>query len=126
MVSYFGMSDKVGNLSFYDSTGQNEFTFNKPYSEKTAELIDDEVKHLIDKAYNRAMEVLKKNKKGLTQLAELLLEKEVIFSEDVEIIFGKKRGNITKETQSMLMKTNSKSSSGITKKKPPKKEEPGK
>ncbi len=126
MVSYFGMSDKVGNLSFYDSTGQNEFTFNKPYSEKTAELIDDEVKHLIDKAYNRAMEVLKKNKKGLTQLAELLLEKEVIFSEDVEILFGKKRGNITKETQSMLMKTNSKSSSGITKKKPPKKEEPGK
>ncbi len=126
MVSYFGMSDKVGNLSFYDSTGQNEFTFNKPYSEKTAELIDDEVKRLIDKAYNRAMEVLKKNKKGLIQLAELLLEKEVIFSEDVEIIFGKKRGNITKETQSMLMKTNSKSSSGITKKKPPKKEEPGK
>ena len=126
MVSYFGMSDKVGNLSFYDSSGQNEFTFNKPYSEKTAELIDDEVKHLIDKAYNRAMEVLKKNKKGLIQLAELLLEKEVIFSEDVEIIFGKKRGNITKETQSMLMKTNSKSSSGITKKKPPKKEEPGK
>ena len=126
MVSYFGMSDKVGNLSFYDSSGQNEFTFNKPYSEKTAELIDDEVKRLIDKAYNRAMEVLKKNKKGLIQLAELLLEKEVIFSEDVEIIFGKKRGNITKETQSMLMKTNSKSSSGITKKKPPKKEEPGK
>lgn len=126
MVSYFGMSDKVGNLSFYDSSGQNEFTFNKPYSEKTAELIDDEVKHLIDKAYNRAMEVLKKNKKGLIQLAELLLEKEVIFSEDVEIIFGKKRGNITKETQSMLMKTNSKSFSGITKKKPPKKEEPGK
>ena len=126
MVSYFGMSDKVGNLSFYDSSGQNEFTFNKPYSEKTAELIDDEVKRLIDKAYNRAMEVLKKNKKGLIQLAELLLEKEVIFSEDVEILFGKKRGNITKETQSMLMKTNSKSFSGITKKKPPKKEEPGK
>ena len=126
MVSYFGMSDKVGNLSFYDSTGQNEYSFNKPYSEKTAELIDDEVKHLIDKAYIRAMEVLKKNKKGLIQLAELLLEKEVIFSEDLGIIFGKKRGNITKETQSMLMKNNPKSSSGITKKKPPKKEEPGK
>lgn len=140
MVSYFGMSDKVGNLSFYDSTGQNEFSFNKPYSEKTAELIDEEVKRLIDEAYNKAREVLKKNKKGLTQLADLLLEKEVIFSEDLEKIFGKKRGNITKETQAMLMKNNSKSysspvtkkssgkklSSGMPKKKPPQKEEPGK
>ena len=140
MVSYFGMSEKVGNLSFYDSTGQNEFSFNKPYSEKTAELIDEEVKHLIDEAYNKAREVLKKNKKGLTQLAGLLLEKEVIFSEDLEKIFGKKRGNITKETQAMLMKNNSqpssssgtkkssgkKPSSGMSEKKPPRKEEPGK
>ncbi len=140
MVSYFGMSDKVGNLSFYDSTGQNEFSFNKPYSEKTAELIDEEVKRLIDEAYKKAREVLKKNKKGLTILAELLLEKEVIFSEDLEKIFGKKRGNITKETQAMLMKNNSKPSSssgikkssgkkpssGMSKKKPPQKEEPGK
>ena len=131
MVSYFGMSDKVGNLSFYDSSGQNEYSFNKPYSEKTAELIDEEVKRLIDESYNKAREVLKKNKKGLTQLAELLLEREVIFSEDVEKIFGKKRGNITKETQAMLMKSDLKSSgkkpsSGMTKKKPPKKEEPGK
>ncbi|MCD6565828.1 MAG: ATP-dependent zinc metalloprotease FtsH [Bacteroidales bacterium] len=131
MVSYFGMSDKVGNLSFYDSSGQNEYSFNKPYSEKTAEIIDEEVKRLIDESYNRARDVLKKNKKGLTQLADLLLEREVIFSEDVEKIFGKKRGNITKETQAMLMKSDSKSSgkkpsSGMTKKKPPKKEEPGK
>ncbi len=131
MVSYFGMSKKVGNLSFYDSSGQNEYSFNKPYSEKTAELIDEEVKRLIDESYNKAREVLKKNKKGLIQLAELLLEREVIFSEDVEKIFGKKRGNITKETQAMLMKSNSKSSgkkpsSGMTKKKPPPKEEPGK
>ncbi len=140
MVSYFGMSDKVGNLSFYDSTGQNEFSFNKPYSEKTAELIDEEVKRLIDEAYNKAREVLKKNKKGLTILADLLLEKEVIFSEDLEKIFGKKRGDITKETQAMLMKNNSKPSSssgikkysgkkpssGMSKKKPPQKEEPGK
>jgi len=131
MVSYFGMSDKVGNLSFYDSSGQNEYSFNKPYSEKTAELIDEEVKRLIDESYNRARDVLKKNKKGLTQLADLLLEREVIFSEDVEKIFGKKRGNITKETQAMLMKSDSKSSgkkpsSGMTKKKSPKKEEPGK
>ena len=140
MVSYFGMSEKVGNLSFYDSTGQNEFSFNKPYSEKTAELIDEEVKRLIDESYNKAREVLKKNKKGLTILADLLLEKEVIFSEDLEKIFGKKRGDITKETQAMLMKNNSKPSSssgikkssgkkpssGMSKKKPPQKEEPGK
>jgi len=131
MVSYFGMSDKVGNISFYDSSGQNEYSFNKPYSEKTAELIDEEVKRLIDESYNRARGVLNKNKKGLTQLAELLLEREVIFSEDVEKIFGKKRGNITKEIQAMLMKSDLKSSakkpsSGMTKKKPPKKEKPGK
>ncbi|MCK4699876.1 MAG: peptidase M41, partial [Bacteroidales bacterium] len=99
-----------------------------------------EVKRLIDEAYKKAREVLKKNKKGLTILAELLLEKEVIFSEDLEKIFGKKRGNITKETQAMLMKNNSKPSSssgtkkssgkkpssGMSKKKPPQKEEPGK
>ena len=131
MVSYFGMSKKVGNLSFYDSSGQNEYSFNKPYSEKTAELIDEEVKRLIDESYNKAREVLKKNKKGLIQLAELLLEREVIFSEDVEKIFGKKRGNITKETQAMLMKNDSTSSgkkpiSGKTKKRAPKKEKPGK
>ena len=90
MISYFGMSDKIGNLSYYDSSGQQEYSFNKPYSEKTAETIDEEVKKLIDVQYERAKTVLKKNKKGLTQLAEILLEKEVIFSEDLEVIFGKR------------------------------------
>ena len=90
MISYFGMSDKIGNLSYYDSSGQQEYSFNKPYSEKTAETIDEEVKNLIDVQYERAKTVLKKNKKGLTQLAEILLEKEVIFSEDLEVIFGKR------------------------------------
>ncbi len=90
MISYFGMSDKIGNLSYYDSSGQQEYSFNKPYSEKTAEAIDDEVKALIDSEYERAKSILKKNKKGLQQLAELLLEKEVIFSDDLEKIFGKR------------------------------------
>jgi len=90
MVTYFGMSDKIGNLSYYDSTGQSEYSFNKPYSEKTAQLIDEEVKRLVDKAYNHAKNILIKNKKGMGQLANLLLEKEVIFSEDLEKIFGKR------------------------------------
>jgi ATP-dependent metalloprotease FtsH len=97
MVAFFGMSDKVGNISFYDSTGQNDFGFTKPYSEKTAELIDQEVNLIIAESYIRAKEVLKDNIKGLTELAELLLEKEVIFSEDLERIFGKRKAEQLKE-----------------------------
>jgi AFG3 family protein len=99
MVSYFGMSDKVGNISFYDSTGQTDFGFTKPYSEKTAELIDEEVNQIITESYERSKEVLKKNMKGLTELAELLLEKEVIFSEDLERIFGKRTADLIKEAK---------------------------
>jgi cell division protease FtsH len=90
MVSIFGMSEKVGNVSYYDSTGQSDFSFTKPYSEKTAQLIDEEVKVLIDGQYLRALEVLKKNKTGHEKLSNLLLEREVIFSEDLEEIFGKR------------------------------------
>ncbi|MDY0097753.1 MAG: ATP-dependent zinc metalloprotease FtsH [Bacteroidales bacterium] len=97
MVSFFGMSEKVGNISFYDSSGQTDFGFTKPYSEKTAEMIDKEVKEIIERAYERATDVLKENMKGLTELAELLLEKEVIFSEDLERIFGKRKADILKE-----------------------------
>lgn len=97
MVSFFGMSEKVGNISFYDSSGQSDFGFTKPYSEKTAELIDQEVKEIIDESYVRARNVLQNNKKGLTELAEILLEKEVIFSEDLEKIFGKRKAEILKE-----------------------------
>lgn len=96
MVSYFGMSDKIGNISFYDSSGQGDFGFTKPYSEKTAELIDQEVKEIIEESYQRALEVLRQNMKGLKELAELLLEKEVIFSEDLERIFGKRRADLVK------------------------------
>jgi len=90
MVSIFGMSEKVGNVSFYDSSGQSEYSFSKPYSEKTAELIDQESKVLIETQYIRAINVLEDHKDGHKKLAELLLEKEVIFSEDLEHIFGKR------------------------------------
>jgi len=90
MVAYFGMSDKIGNLSFYDSTGQREFTFTKPYSEKTAELIDQEVQEYVNKAYQRAYDILKNHREQLDQLAEMLLEKEIIFSDDLEKVLGKR------------------------------------
>ncbi len=91
MVSIFGMSEKVGNVSYYDSSGQSEYSFSKPYSEKTAELIDAESKLLIETQYSRALEILKTNQTGHGKLSELLLEKEVIFSEDLEKIFGKRK-----------------------------------
>lgn len=104
MVSYFGMSDKVGNVSFYDSSGQSDFGFTKPYSEKTAEVIDQEVKQIIEESYLRAQDVLRNNIKGLTELAELLLEKEVIFSEDLERIFGKRKADVLKEEREAALK----------------------
>ena len=91
MVSYFGMSSEIGNISFYDSSGQSEYNFNKPFSEKTAELIDQEVKQMVDKAYERTKKILNENRDKLTELATLLLEREVIFSEDLEKIFGKRK-----------------------------------
>jgi cell division protease FtsH len=109
MVAYFGMSEKVGNISFYDSSGQSDFGFTKPYSEKTAELIDQEVNVIIAESYLKAKEVLKNNMKGLTELAELLLEKEVIFSEDLERIFGKRKADILKAQKEAEAKFNPKS-----------------
>jgi cell division protease FtsH len=88
MVTYFGMSDKIGNLCFYDSSGQNEFGFSKPYSETTAEVIDAESRDIVENQYARAKSVLLENKERLINLAELLFEKEVIFTEDVERILG--------------------------------------
>ncbi len=90
MVSIFGLNDKVGNISFYDSSGGNEFAFNKPYSEKTAELIDSEVSKMISEAYIRTKNILLEHKDQLNLLAGALLEKEVIFKEDLEQIFGKR------------------------------------
>lgn len=90
MVSYFGMSEKVGNRSYYDSSGQNEYMFSKPYSEATAETIDNETKRIIDLAYQRAKDTLIKYKEQHQQLAEKLLEREVLFAEDLELILGKR------------------------------------
>ncbi len=89
MVSFLGMSKEVGNLSFYDSSGQ-EFQFSKPYSEKTAELIDSEVRKIIEKEYIRAKKTLTNNMAKFTELAESLQQKEVIFTDDVEEILGKR------------------------------------
>lgn len=90
MVQYYGMSDKVGNLSFYDSTGSRGYDLTKPYSEKTAELMDEEVKRLVQEIHDRTYALLTEHKEGFLQVAALLLEKEVIFAEDVERILGPK------------------------------------
>ena len=90
MVAYYGMSENIGNISYYDSTGQSDMAFTKPYSERTAQQIDDEVKAIIAQAYQMAQQTIEQHKEGLTTLAELLLEREVVFTEDVERIFGKR------------------------------------
>jgi len=90
MVTVYGLSDKVGNLTYYDSSGQNEYGFTKPYSEQTAELIDKEISNIVETQYKRAVKLLEENKDKLTELAEVLLEKEVIFKDNLEKIFGKR------------------------------------
>ena len=90
MVTIYGLSDKVGNLTYYDSSGQSEYGLTKPYSEQTAELIDKEISAIIEKQYKRAIELLEINKDKLTELAEVLLDKEVIFKDNLEKIFGKR------------------------------------
>ncbi|MAU48726.1 MAG: peptidase M41 [Flavobacteriaceae bacterium] len=90
MVTVYGLNDKVGNLTYYDSSNGNEYGFTKPYSEQTAETIDKEISAIIEKQYQRAISILKKNKKKLIELAEVLLTKEVIFKDNLEEIFGKR------------------------------------
>ncbi len=92
MVTYYGMSDEVGTISYYDSTGARAYDFGKPYSEKTAELIDKEVKDLVQTIHDRTENILKENFEGFSQLAAILLEKEVIFADDLERIFGPRAG----------------------------------
>lgn len=94
MVMYYGMSEKVGELSFYDSTGSRGYDLTKPYSEKTAELIDQEVKDIIKDIHERTRKILEDNKEGFLELAALLLEKEVIFADDLERIFGPRKGEM--------------------------------
>jgi len=90
MVTYYGLNEKIGNVSYYDSTGQSDYAITKPFSEKTAEVIDQEVSKLIESAYQEALRILNEHKDGLTQLAEKLIDREVIFADDLETIFGKR------------------------------------
>lgn len=93
LVAYYGMSPKIGNVSYYDSTGQSDWNFTKPFSEETNEAIDSEVKRLVEEAYQRAKEIITASRDKLDQLAQLLFEREVIFREDVENIYGKRPWN---------------------------------
>ena len=106
MVTYYGMSDKVGHLSFYDSTGARGYDLTKPYSEKTAELIDKEVKDLIKMIHDRTLKILTDNKEGFLALSTILLEKEVIFAEDLENIFGPRVGAKTDDSTTVEPKAN--------------------
>lgn len=90
MVQYYGMSEKVGSLSFYDSSGSRGYNLTKPYSEKTAEIMDQEVKDLVESVHQKTVQLLKDNMEGFTKVAELLLEKEVIMADDLEAILGPK------------------------------------
>ena len=90
MVTVYGLNEKIGNVTYYDSTGQSEYNFSKPYSEETARVIDEEISLLIESQYQRAIQILEDNKDKLNQLADILIEKEVIFKDDLEAIFGKR------------------------------------
>jgi cell division protease FtsH len=90
MVTVYGLNDKLGNITYYDSTGQSEYSFSKPYSEDTAMVIDKEISTLIESQYQRAISILSENKDKLNKLADILIEKEVIFKDDLEAIFGKR------------------------------------
>lgn len=90
MVTIYGLNEKVGNITYYDSSGQGEYNFTKPYSEKTSELIDTEISAMIEEQYQRAIDLLEHHKDKLTQLAEILLDKEVIFKDDLQKIFGER------------------------------------
>ena len=92
MVVYYGMSEKIGTISYYDSTGQSDMAFTKPYSDQTSRDIDSEVRVILDAAYQKAKRIIDDNRQQLAMLAERLLEKEVIFTEDVEEILGKRPG----------------------------------
>src|SRR6056297_2943496 len=104
MVTIYGLNDKIGNITYYDSSGQGEYNFTKPYSESTSELIDKEISNLIETQYQRALDLLTKHKDKLAKLADILLDKEVIFKDDLERIFGKRPYDKEKEKTEVLGK----------------------
>lgn len=99
MVTIYGLNDKIGNVTYYDSTGQSEYSFSKPYSDETAKIIDKEISNLIESQYQRAISILEEHKDKLVQLADVLIEKEVIFKDDLERIFGKRPFEKDKENE---------------------------
>ncbi len=122
MVVFFGLNEKIGNISYYDSTGQQEYSFQKPYSEQTAQTIDVEVSALVEKAYKRAVSIIKANKDKVEQLAKKLLEKEVIFREDLVEIFGERpyeelRKKLEKEAEEEVKKLKENNNKKAAKKK---------
>ena len=90
MVAVYGFSDKIGKVSYYDSTGQSDYSFNRPYSEKTAEEIDSEVRNLTESACNRAKQILMDNRENLETLSGWLVDREVLYADDLEKIYGKR------------------------------------
>jgi len=99
MVTVYGLNDKLGNITYYDSSGQNDYGFTKPYSDETAKIIDKEISDLIEGQYQRAIKILEENKEKLLALADVLIEKEVIFKDDLEQIFGKRSFDKEEETE---------------------------
>jgi cell division protease FtsH len=108
IVTIYGLNKKIGNITYYDSSGQGDYNFTKPYSEETARIIDQEINQIIDTQYKRAVTILTKHKKELTTLAELLLEKEVIFSDDLVKIFGERPFKKDEEEKVELVKKKAK------------------
>ncbi|MCF6129958.1 ATP-dependent zinc metalloprotease FtsH [Flavobacterium sp. AS60] len=102
MVTIYGLNDELGNITYYDSTGQSEYSFSKPYSEETALVIDKEISKLIENEYQRAIKILEDNKEKLEQLAAILIEKEVIFKDDLEAIFGSRPFNLPPEETELV------------------------
>lgn len=103
MVTIYGLNEKLGNITYYDSSGQSEYSFSKPYSEETAQVIDKEISAIIEKEYQRAIQILEDNKDKLLQLADILIEKEVIFKDDLETIFGHRPfGKIENATENVI------------------------
>ncbi len=102
MVTIFGLNDKIGNVTYYDSSGQAEYNFSKPYSEDTARVIDKEISDLIESQYQRAIAILEENKEKLFQLADILIEREVIFKDDLEAIFGQRQWQTAEEADKQL------------------------
>ena len=98
MVAYYGMSPKVGNISYYDATGSRD-TFTKPFSEQTAQMIDDEVRRIVDEVVAMTRDIIRAERENIERIADVLLDKETIFAEDIEAVLGKSAQQLAKAAQ---------------------------